>query len=672
MKINYTLLLLFLLATVSILAQTPEKMSYQVVLRDASNTLLTNQQVGIQISILQTTITGSAVYTEIQTATTNINGLVSLEIGTGTSSNNFSAIDWSTGPFFIKTATDPSGGSNYSIIGTSQLMSVPFALYAKTAESVLNSTWTTSGSDIYNSNTGNVGIGTTTPSAKLDVNGNSIIGSTSGTFNERLLIGDVFGNNWAGIVHNDIGKSSNYALMQNRLGRTVLNASSAQWISFNISSAEKMRMDANGNLGIGTSAPSAKLDVAGTVKIVDGTEGAGKVLTSDGDGLASWADAATGTDNQTAAEVPSTITGSIEATNVDAAIAELEAEKAPLASPTFTGNVTASSLVHSSDPAYNYIRFVGNNDTQLAGSGFLRLKVDEADKLFVRSSHMVSTVDLGVGHPTTYIPTAKLDVAGTVKIVDGTEGAGKVLTSDADGLASWADAATGTDNQTAAEVPSTITGSIEATNVDAAIAELEAEKAPLASPAFTGNVVMDSNLNVAADMNLGGNLFGGNLFTNGGLFLNSWDVYTNPGIFSINESNVASHFNIIPGGNVGIGNTNPTAKLDVAGTVKIVDGSQGVGKVLTSDADGLASWAAAAISVTEVDDEFTATASQTAFILSQVPSANSKVKMYVNGIRISKTAYTYTSSGTSLTYNPANNAGYALTAGDRIQFDYFY
>jgi hypothetical protein len=132
MKINYTLLL-FLLATVSILAQTPEKMSYQLVLRGASNTLLTNQQVGIQISILQTTITGSAVYIETQTATTNINGLVSLEIGTGDSLDNFSAIDWSAGPFFIKTATDASGGSNYTIIGTSQLMSVPYALYAKTA-----------------------------------------------------------------------------------------------------------------------------------------------------------------------------------------------------------------------------------------------------------------------------------------------------------------------------------------------------------------------------------------------------------------------------------------------------------------------------------------------------------------------------------------------------------
>jgi hypothetical protein len=73
------------------------------------------------------------VYTEIQTATTNINGLVSIEIGTGTSSDDFSTIDWSAGPYFIKTATDASGGSSYSIIGSSQLMSVPYALQSKTA-----------------------------------------------------------------------------------------------------------------------------------------------------------------------------------------------------------------------------------------------------------------------------------------------------------------------------------------------------------------------------------------------------------------------------------------------------------------------------------------------------------------------------------------------------------
>jgi hypothetical protein len=129
---NFYTILLFLFASVSILAQAPENMSYQAVLRDASNTLLTNQEVGMQIRILKAR---TAVYIETQTATTNINGLVSIVIGAGTSSDDFSAIDWSAGPYFIRTATDPSGGSSYSIIGTSQLMSVPFAMYAKTSGS---------------------------------------------------------------------------------------------------------------------------------------------------------------------------------------------------------------------------------------------------------------------------------------------------------------------------------------------------------------------------------------------------------------------------------------------------------------------------------------------------------------------------------------------------------
>ncbi len=79
---------------------------------------------------------------------------------------------------------------------------------------------------------------------------------------------------------------------------------------------------------------------------------------------------------------------------------------------------------------------------------------------------------------------------------------------------------------------------------------------------------------------------------------------------------------------------------------------------------------AAVTAVREVADEFTATASQTSFSLTQTPSSNSKIKMYVNGIRISNSAYTSTSS--TLTYVPANNGGYVLTSGDRIQFDYFY
>jgi len=121
-----------LLLSLTVFAQTPEKMSYQAVVRDGNNDLLTEAQVGMQISILQGSASGTAVYVETQTPTSNTNGLVSLEIGSGTVvSGTFTTIDWANGPYFIKTETDPTGGSNYTISGTSQLMSVPYALYAK-------------------------------------------------------------------------------------------------------------------------------------------------------------------------------------------------------------------------------------------------------------------------------------------------------------------------------------------------------------------------------------------------------------------------------------------------------------------------------------------------------------------------------------------------------------
>ena len=137
MKFTYSLLtslyttVVALLLSLSSFAQAPEKMSYQAVIRGANNALVTNQQVGMQISILQGS---TAVYEETQTPTSNTNGLVSLEIGTGTViSGSFTAIDWSADTYFIKTETDPIGGTNYTITGTSQLLSVPFALFAKTS-----------------------------------------------------------------------------------------------------------------------------------------------------------------------------------------------------------------------------------------------------------------------------------------------------------------------------------------------------------------------------------------------------------------------------------------------------------------------------------------------------------------------------------------------------------
>ncbi|MBL0309181.1 MAG: hypothetical protein IPP77_05750 [Bacteroidetes bacterium] len=132
-KLSTLFLSLILLHTA--FAQAPQKMSYQAVVRNASNSLVTSAAVGMRISILKSSASGTAVYVETQTPTTNANGLASLEIGTGTVvSGTFANIDWSSGLYFIKTETDPAGGTAYSVTATSQLMSVPYALNAKTAD----------------------------------------------------------------------------------------------------------------------------------------------------------------------------------------------------------------------------------------------------------------------------------------------------------------------------------------------------------------------------------------------------------------------------------------------------------------------------------------------------------------------------------------------------------
>ncbi len=123
---------LVLLPTLSSLAQSPDRLSYQAVIRDADDKLLSETQVGMKVSILQGSTSGSAVYIETHTPTSNINGLVSVEIGGGNVVEGvFSLIDWANSPFFLKVETDLNGGSNYSITSVSQLLSVPYSLFSK-------------------------------------------------------------------------------------------------------------------------------------------------------------------------------------------------------------------------------------------------------------------------------------------------------------------------------------------------------------------------------------------------------------------------------------------------------------------------------------------------------------------------------------------------------------
>jgi len=128
------LLVSFLLFSTTFLAQTPQEFTYQAIVRDASGNLLTNQSVGVQLSILKTSASGSAVFVETHFVTTNINGLITLNIGTGNSiSGSMVGINWSSDSYYIKSEIDITGGTNYTISGTSKLVSVPYALHAKTS-----------------------------------------------------------------------------------------------------------------------------------------------------------------------------------------------------------------------------------------------------------------------------------------------------------------------------------------------------------------------------------------------------------------------------------------------------------------------------------------------------------------------------------------------------------
>ena len=130
-----TFLLILLLLSENIWAQAPQKMTYQAVIRNSSNALILSSPIGIKVSVLQGSANGTVTYSETQIQNTNINGLVSLEIGMGTPViGTFSNINWANGPYFIQTEVDPSGGSNYSVLGVTELISVPYALYSANAQ----------------------------------------------------------------------------------------------------------------------------------------------------------------------------------------------------------------------------------------------------------------------------------------------------------------------------------------------------------------------------------------------------------------------------------------------------------------------------------------------------------------------------------------------------------
>ena len=277
----------FALGTYMVSAQAPEKMSYQAVVRNATGQLIQNQNVGIKASVLQNSATGAVVYSETLSGTTNAIGLVSLAIGSGTIlSGTFASIDWSTGNYYLKTETDPTGGTNYTIAGTSQLLSVPYAMYAKTSGSGSGSGtgWSLAGNTVTDADF----IGTINDKPlKFKINnldaGVISKSNTSFGYNTLTVIGNGNGNSAFGqnaLKKNTDGSNNtafgSAALFANTEGNDNVATGSGALLSNttgsnNVATGSNTLVNNNGNYNIATGSNALRSNTDGSNNIAMGT-----------------------------------------------------------------------------------------------------------------------------------------------------------------------------------------------------------------------------------------------------------------------------------------------------------------------------------------------------------------------------------------------------------------
>lgn len=577
-------------------AQVPNTFNYQAIARDASGNPLSNGTlVDLRFTLRSGGATGTTVYRETYLdVPVNQFGLFSVAMGAGTPTGNynFTNVDW-TQSLFLQVEFRAGTSSTWLDMGTAPLLSVPYSNVAGIAQTAQSSAqWRNSGiNNIANINTGNVGLGIKAPTAHLHINnynGDASLQlttpSTDTLFSDGVRM-------WV----SDASKDFNLSNRENAA------------IKLSTAANERMRITATGEVGIGVTTPAAKLDIAGQIKISGGNPGAGRVLTSDAYGLATWqtptggsatgptgptgatgVQGATGVNGTTGVTGPTGAQGATGATGSGGGATGPTGATGPSGDSNWTlvtndiynnntgrvivgsAPVTGSKLVVGTALAGDYAAYFYNNAAN-AGSG-----------LFVDAS--VSNNGIGT--------FTRSNCASCIGLfAQSGQGTGAQFTTST-GTAARFNAV----NQFAHAI--LVDSGAVSIATSTPIAQLTVNSKGWSTTIRADNAASGGRgvYSVASGTNgvgvrgtssgsAGTGVLGEATDGYGGAF------YADNGISLYASSSGAGTTAFATGnGNVGIGTSTPTSKLEVNGQIKITGGNPGVGKVLTSDANGLATW----------------------------------------------------------------------------------
>ncbi|MCB9205548.1 MAG: collagen-like protein [Flavobacteriales bacterium] len=662
-------------------AQAPQMFNYQGVARDNAGNTLVNQNIGVQFDLRETAANGTVVYSETHTATTNNFGLFNLQVGNGTPSlGTLASIDWSNGPFFLEVSLDANGGTNYQSMGVSQLLSVPYALYAETSGNAgptgptgpqgIQGLQGPTGAQGMQGPTGIAGsqgpIGPTGPQGPAGADGTSVTiqGSvaTSNDLPGSANTGDGYiaqdsGNLWVwdGTQWVDAGQIQGPAGPTGPQGPTgaftaladgdsdtkiqVEESADEDIIRFDVGGEEAWRMEdyriVPGNNG-GAVIVGRNAGLNDAINVGDPTysvfigENAGRENTIGEENVAvgPFALRQNQTGERNVAIGSAVLTDMQGSRNVAVgsgvmSITDSGEDNVGIGADAMggmaNGNFNVAIGRHAGNPTNNSDKtggtYLGHRAGYLNKGNYNVFIGHEAgyDATPTNDFENVSNtlvIANQAGEPDEVLIYGEFDnqlvaINGTLRVNDGTQQNGYVLTSDANGNASWQAGGGGIAGPTGPTGPQGIQGLPGADGATGPTGPLVAGTAGqtlrnngsgwvangnlfnTGNRIGVGTTSPDARLHVAS--NAAGDADGVKITQSN---YNSLVYHNDLGDLVLKKAIIPNQLVLDGNGGVGIGTDSVLAQLHVAGNVLIDDGTQQAGYVLTSDADGLASWQA--------------------------------------------------------------------------------